>query len=112
MSINELETFIKSKMSKSHIYQPAVIKTLLENGGEATVESIALQCNKIQGQSIDSYQKSLQKYPKAALIAHGVIRVDGKLFTLTANLADCGEEKRRELISLCEEALKHHIPKL
>ena len=36
-----LKDFIAEKMNMSHIYQPAMIKVLLENGGEASVEEIA-----------------------------------------------------------------------
>ena len=36
-----LEDFIAEKMSMSHVHQPAMLKVLLENGGEASVEEIA-----------------------------------------------------------------------
>lgn len=36
-----LETFIKDKMSMSHIYQPVMIKTILEHGGKADKRNIA-----------------------------------------------------------------------
>jgi len=36
-----LKHFISKKMRMSHIYQPVMIKTLLENGGAATTEEIA-----------------------------------------------------------------------
>ena len=31
--MSNLKDFIEKKMSMSHIYQPVMIKTLLENGG-------------------------------------------------------------------------------
>ena len=37
----DLEDFIRNKMKMSHIYQPVMLKVLLESGGEATVEDIA-----------------------------------------------------------------------
>ena len=37
----DLEDFIKNKMRMSHIYQPVMLKVLLENDGQASVEQIA-----------------------------------------------------------------------
>jgi len=39
--MNKLRDFIENKMSKSHIYQPVIIKVLLENGGNADKKTIA-----------------------------------------------------------------------
>ena len=35
----DLEDFIRNKMKMSHIYQPVMLKVLLESGGEATVDN-------------------------------------------------------------------------
>ena len=37
----DLHHFISKKMRMSHIYQPVMIKALLENDGQATTEEIA-----------------------------------------------------------------------
>tara|TARA_R110002153_G_scaffold130882_3_gene279739 strand:- start:973 stop:1149 length:177 start_codon:yes stop_codon:yes gene_type:complete len=37
----DLEYFISKQMRMSHVYQPVMIKALLERGGEATTEEIA-----------------------------------------------------------------------
>jgi ATP adenylyltransferase len=37
----DLMHFISKQMRMSHIYQPMMIKTLLQSGGEATTEKIA-----------------------------------------------------------------------
>jgi hypothetical protein len=36
-----LEDFILNRMSMSHVYQPVMLKVLLEGNGTATVEEIA-----------------------------------------------------------------------
>ncbi len=43
MTFDQLCDFIENKMSMSHIYQPLLIKTLLESGGSSTVRDIALE---------------------------------------------------------------------
>lgn len=42
MKFEELKEFLLSKMKLSHIYQPLLIKTLVETGGVATVRQLAL----------------------------------------------------------------------
>ena len=49
-----LKEFIYNKMSMSHIYQPVMIKTLLQNEGRLT--------NKIIAQDILSYDFSQVEY--------------------------------------------------
>lgn len=40
-NMTDLEHFIKQKMRMSHIYQPLMLKVLLESEGTATLEEIA-----------------------------------------------------------------------
>jgi ATP adenylyltransferase len=40
----DLEDFILNRMRMSHIYQPVMIKTLLQMGGKASVADIANPC--------------------------------------------------------------------
>ena len=42
MTFDELKEFLNSKMRMSYIYQPLLIKTLLEAGGLATVRQLAV----------------------------------------------------------------------
>ncbi|MDB2609893.1 HIT family hydrolase, partial [Paracoccaceae bacterium] len=37
----DLEEYINKRMQMSHIYQPVMLKVLLENSGEASVAQIA-----------------------------------------------------------------------
>ncbi len=41
MVYNDLIDFIENKMSMSHIYQPLLIKTLVDSGGSATIRNLA-----------------------------------------------------------------------
>ena len=52
--MSKLKDFIQKKMSMSHIYQPVMIKVLLENGGSADKKTIA--------QNILSYDFSQVEY--------------------------------------------------
>jgi hypothetical protein len=37
MTFEELRDFLMTKMKLSHIYQPLLVKTLIESGGMATI---------------------------------------------------------------------------
>ena len=50
----DLQDFIINRMRMSHIYQPVMLKVLLENDGEATVDQIA--------SSLLSYDSSQVEY--------------------------------------------------
>ena len=41
MTFKELETFLQKQMRMSHIYQPLLIRSLLDAGGSATVRQLA-----------------------------------------------------------------------
>ena len=41
MDFNELKDFIRNKMRMSHIYQPVMLKSLLMNNGELSIDDIA-----------------------------------------------------------------------
>jgi hypothetical protein len=41
MTYEELVDFIENKMSMSHVYQPLLIRALVDAGGAATVRQLA-----------------------------------------------------------------------
>ena len=41
MTFDELTTFLRERMSLSHIYQPLLIRALVEAGGKATLRQLA-----------------------------------------------------------------------
>ena len=41
MFADQLVYYIKHQMRMPHIYQPVMLKVLLEHGGQATIEAIA-----------------------------------------------------------------------
>lgn len=109
MNISELETFIDSGMSKTHIYQPAIVLVLLENGGSATIEKISAKCSSLSNGSASEFQKKLQKYPKEALLKRGVITVEGSEFKLAIDFSALTENQKSHLIKLCSEKLEYAL---
>lgn len=106
MSKDELEKFLRGKMSTTTIYQSVIMRCLLEGNGVASADSIAKQCEVIGDKSAASYRAALLKYPKQALEKHGVLITGGKSeFILACNLDLLTVEDRQSLIAICNHKL-------
>lgn len=57
MTFDELKEILNSKMRMSHIYQPLLIKTLLEAGGLATIRQLAVDSAAQDESQIMYYEK-------------------------------------------------------
>ena len=77
MNFETLKEFLLSKMKLSHIYQPLVIKTLVDAGGSATIRQLAITFLSHDESQILYYEKRLKEMPIRVLKNHGVIDKDG-----------------------------------
>ena len=74
MTFKELQDFIENKMRMSHIYQPLLIKTLVESEGFSTSRKLALELLKMDESQIQYYERVVKKMPVRVLLRHGVIK--------------------------------------
>lgn len=109
LSFEELKIFMESKMRMSHIYQPLLIKCLLEAGGIATIRQLAINFVQQDESQILYYEKKLKEMPIKVLSKHGVISRDGDLIKLTAQKLTF--EQRAELKKICEQKLQEYVTK-
>ena len=82
MEFRELKEFLESKMRMSHIYQPLLIKTLVEVGGSATVRQLAVSFLSHDESEILYYEKRLKEMPIKVLKNHGIITKNEDLVIL------------------------------
>jgi hypothetical protein len=57
MTFTDLKEFLESQMRMSHIYQPVMIKHLLEKGGISTDLEIAKEIAQYDQSQVEYYQK-------------------------------------------------------
>lgn len=109
MIFEELKDFLLSRMRMSHIYQPAVIRTLLEHGGEASIRTIAQEFLSHDETQIAYYEHIAQRYPKSTLHKHRIIDIsrDG-YFKLTLDVSSLTDDQRCELIRLCDAKIREY----
>ena len=105
---NHLKTYLQEKMSLSHIYQPAMIKCLLQNSGKSSPEKIAQEISAHDPTQIEYYTDRVNQMVGRVLRKNGVADKAGKSYTLNGfeNLSDA---EVLELTELCDAALAEYI---
>ena len=107
MKHEELVEFITNKMSMQHIYQPLLIKTLVECGGSATVRQIAQAVLSNDESQLHYYEQRIKQMPVEVLNKHGVLARDGELVSL--NLKKSSLKEKSELLMLCEQKMREFV---
>lgn len=109
MDFADLEDFIRHKMRMTHIYQPVMIKTLLESDNTATTDQIARRFLNHDDSEINYYKKITKKWPHTTLKKHGIISYKNDQYTLLLDGAT--REQKKRLIELCDLRLSEFIDK-
>jgi hypothetical protein len=82
MDVEELEHFIARRMRMSHVYQPLLIRLLLEAGGTATVRQLARGLAASDEAQVAYYETRIKQMPLPVLKRHGVVEKNGDLVSL------------------------------
>ena len=107
MTFQDLKQFISTKMKMSHIYQPLLIKCLIESGGLATVRQIATMFVGYDESELQRYESTLKKMPIKVLKSHDVIEFDKKLVELKVKKMTL--EQKAEIKKLCESKIQEFV---
>jgi ATP adenylyltransferase len=107
VTIEELLAFIDTKMSMSHVYQPVVIRALVDAGGVATVRQLA-QALLLQDEiELRAYEQTARKMPLRVLANHAVLSRDRALVTL--NVAKLTLQDKARIRAACERRLQEYV---
>ncbi|MFC2122751.1 HIT domain-containing protein [Bacteroidota bacterium] len=107
MNYEELHGFVSKKMRLSQIYQPLLIKSLIEAGGTATVRQIATIFLTQDEGLIKRYEKKSKEMPIRVLSEHGVVKKQGDLVSLITGKLTLSQ--KAELKRQCEERLQRYV---
>lgn len=107
MRFDDLRDFLLSKMRLSHIYQPLLIKTLVEAGGSATIRQLAITFLSHDESQILYYEKRLKEMPIKVLKNHGIITKNEDLVSL--NVGSLTLEQKAEIRKICEQKMQEYI---
>jgi diadenosine tetraphosphate (Ap4A) HIT family hydrolase len=107
MTYDELVDFIENRMTMSHVYQPVLIRSLVDAGGKATLRQLA-QAFLIQDESqLLYYEDRIKKMPFPVLRKHGVVQRDGDLVSLTTKKLTL--QQKAHIRMLCEKRLQEFV---
>ena len=82
MEFHALLDFIQTRMRMAHIYQPVMIRTLLDHRGEAADEQIAKNLLSNDRSQIEYYQQITRNMVGRVLRGHDVVEKDGRKYRL------------------------------
>lgn len=72
MTYEELVNFLEHKMSMSHVYQPLLVRALVDAGGVATVRQLAQVFLGQDESQLLYYEKRIKEMPLKVLKRHAV----------------------------------------
>tara|TARA_X000001036_G_scaffold170698_1_gene161458 strand:- start:143 stop:721 length:579 start_codon:yes stop_codon:yes gene_type:complete len=109
MDISKLEDFIENRMRMSHVYQPLLIRSLLDAGGKATIRHIATDFAREDEALIKDYELRIKKMPLKVLRKHGIVKYENELVALSID--ELTFDERSRLRALCEKKISEFLSK-
>ena len=107
MTAKELLEFLETRMKMSHVYQPLLIRTLLDAGGKASIRQVATEFASEDEAQILYYKDRIKKMPLRILRNHNVVHAEKGVITL--NLSSLTFEERVELRATCERKIAEFL---
>ena len=109
---SRLYNFIQNQMRMSHVYQPLMLMTMLENNGECSDTEIARNLLIRDASQIDYYRNITNNMVGKVLRNHGLVERDRNEKTYRLVDFDSLEEYEiEELIELCQKKLAEFLDK-
>jgi 5-methylcytosine-specific restriction endonuclease McrA len=102
--------FITQHMRMSHVYQPVMLRTLLEQGGAATTEQIARAILNEDQSQLEYYQQIANNMVGRVLRDHGLVTKEPRKPLYQLNGAnELTEDQVTKLIAACDQKLADYI---
>ncbi len=93
----------------SHVYQPLLVRALVDSGGTATLRQLAQVFLSQDESQLLYYEKRIKEMPLKVLRRHNVVESNGQLVSLTTpNLT---LEQKAHIRMLCEQRLQSFVQK-
>lgn len=113
LDYEEMARFVRHTMKMTSVYQPIVIRALVESGGEATDSDIARAFMGEDKRRLEYYAGIARRWPRKVLEKHGVVTyrkgAKGKEGVFVLDLEGATEGQRRRIAELCNLRLEEYI---
>ena len=97
-------------MRMSHVYQPVMIKALLENEGKQTVQGIAEQLLKYDQSQIEYYIDVTKNMVGKVLLSHDIVDKEKDIYILKG-YSKLNSQEKKEIIEECNRKIGEYISK-
>src|SRR5262245_37832434 len=104
----QLKDFISKQMRMSHVYQPLMLKALMEGGGFASLRDIALSFLVHDESQIEYYIEITKRMPGPVLTRHRLVKREADGYRLVPEIKDMANGEREELVRLCDDAVANY----
>lgn len=107
MNYAELADFLEHQMRMEHVYQPLLIRSLIDAGGKATVRQLAQALATQDEGQLKYYEERIRRMPVRVLRSHNVIEIKDGVISLRANRLTL--EQKSRIRAICEMRLQEFI---
>jgi ATP adenylyltransferase len=114
LTFAQLEEYIRLSMRMSHIYQPVMLRVLLENGGQADIETIAKALLSYDRSQVEYYEIRTKNMVGKVLTQNGITEPlkDGKRISgYKLNIPSLSDSEKATILQLCDARLAEYIDK-
>ena len=106
---DQLSDFLRNQMRMSHIYQPAMLIRLLQNGGRSTISDIAKAILVRDPSQVEHYEEIVRRQPGRVLTDNrGLTKRVGNTFYLNG-FDELSPAETETLIEICKERLNNFL---
>ena len=109
MSFRLLKNYIQNKMKMSHIYQPVMIKSLINNNGRNNSKNIAKEILSYDPWAIKYYDDIVKLMPGKVLTKNLEIINRDKNFYFLREFNSLSITEKNELIRLCDDKINNFL---
>ncbi len=109
MTFETLCDFVRTKMRMSHIYQPLLIKSLIECDGMATLRQLSHSFLSQDESQLLYYEDRIKNMPVPVLSRHGVVEREGHLIKLAVK--GLSFRQKAQLKALCDQKIQEFLEK-
>jgi ATP adenylyltransferase len=109
MTFDQLIDFLSNRMKMSHIYQPLLVRSLVDAGGSATLRQLATYFLTQDESQLLYYEKRIKEMPLKVLTKHGIVDKEGELIHL--NVKKLTLQQKAQIRCICEEKLQEFVQK-
>ena len=106
---SDLRDFLQRRMRMSHVYQPVMLKALIQGGGSASLRAIAAAFLALDEAQLEYYEETTRRMPGPVLSRHGLVERDRDGFQLKAPSNSLTEAESAELVAICDAKVADYL---